>query len=70
MGNPASTMTMTGFNTKRVETSEYGGPAGQLVSCLVVQLDSWSVGHLVSHHIAINPVTHLDLYVLYTHINC
>jgi hypothetical protein len=44
MGITAFTMTMTGFNTERVETSEYGGPAGELVSCLVVQLFSWSFG--------------------------
>jgi len=30
---PVSTMTMRGFNAKSVETSEYSGPAGELVSC-------------------------------------
>jgi hypothetical protein len=61
---------MTGSNTKSVETSEYNGPDGELVSCLVVHQVSWSVGQLVSHHLAVKLVTHLDLYVVYTHTNC
>jgi len=60
---PVSTMTIKGLKLKalKLRTEWACWRAGQLFSS--------SVGQLVSHHLAINLVTHLDLYVVYTHIN-